>query len=614
MWHNEGSLRDVVVLNPNQYFVDPATIVICKLRPDLGDPTQHRRAVHDECQRICFDDWHFFIDHAVVTNQMLSIMWRGVDEEHRETLKRMCTKFGLFIPLNDDDSRPAVNRYLIPALLREKQDAIRFPNYWIKDRSSSLTAFIVFTPLSHVTKKYKVINFSVLKLIGFLPSGLFERIVGKALSWSQATSKQFSVTDATLHSNFVLLSFGNVRFSMCLDIASSCIRVDIQGRAASILDRLVGLTTESLNESMKMLNCFPAILHDTNNPGLVATNEDCITFFSGTLCDSLLVPLSVLNDIVSTHGVLNDKGMSRILMTESDVRMRYKYWLALTEDLASYDIFQSYRWGPLDSPLVDALFDCFTNYHITNENNRAVHVFNDKKRLKKGRKFTNDFAHALCNSTVFMPIVSVDALTKLCKHNSSEIDNVLLEWIIALECASSDYSPLSKIFPIFIGPRADVIGTVCSSIGDLFLSEQYRDIPTSIIPVTTLHLASRLLNENGITIKDTVRFHSRSVKSIIAELTDWNGFPTWLCLPNEYVGKITETCVDILLSALTNKKACLHNNGNNKTVQSDLSEKDCDYNRNKDHLPIVGRNMNYYYVINFIIVCTVCILLYIIIL
>jgi hypothetical protein len=37
MWHDEDTLRDVVVFDPIEYFVKPATIVICKHNPDKVD-------------------------------------------------------------------------------------------------------------------------------------------------------------------------------------------------------------------------------------------------------------------------------------------------------------------------------------------------------------------------------------------------------------------------------------------------------------------------------------------------------------------------------------------------------------------------------------------------
>ena len=64
---------------------------------------------------------------------------------------------------------------------------------------------------------------------------------------------------------------------------------------------------------------------------------------------------------------------------------------------------------------------------------------------------------------------------------------------MAMEYYASPSSPLSRIFPIFFGPRADVFGR----IGNLFNDECYTGLP-SVIPEASVNLAAKLLRENGI--------------------------------------------------------------------------------------------------------------------
>ena len=54
--------------------------------------------------------------------------------------------------------------------------------------------------------------------------------------------------------------------------------------------------------------------------------------------------------------------------------------------------------------------------------------------LKNGEKWEDGFCDALCNSSVFVPVISKGThakIDKLRKH--SECDNVLLEYDLALE-------------------------------------------------------------------------------------------------------------------------------------------------------------------------------------
>ena len=58
----------------------------------------------------------------------------------------------------------------------------------------------------------------------------------------------------------------------------------------------------------------------------------------------------------------------------------------------------------------------FTNFSKGTEQ-EGIDVFLDNKRLKDGRLFDKDFAKALMNSSVIMPIVSVDALKRIVDHS-----------------------------------------------------------------------------------------------------------------------------------------------------------------------------------------------------
>jgi hypothetical protein len=102
---------------------------------------------------------------------------------------------------------------------------------------------------------------------GFLPGGLFDRILGKAISWSQETYSQKSseafLKRMAFFRNAAVLSFGDQRFRMQAFPTLSCIRVDIEGTAAlNIHDCLLRLCESSIKECMEILRCFSAVLCD----------------------------------------------------------------------------------------------------------------------------------------------------------------------------------------------------------------------------------------------------------------------------------------------------------------------------------------------------------------
>ena len=58
---------------------------------------------------------------------------------------------------------------------------------------------------------------------------------------------------------------------------------------------------------------------------------------------------------------------------------------------------------------------------------RDIAVFLDKECLQNGQLFQSEFCAALKNSLVVVPIVSADALRKMCTGDVSAEDNVLVE-------------------------------------------------------------------------------------------------------------------------------------------------------------------------------------------
>ncbi len=98
MWNDEATLREVVVLDPVSYLVVPATAVICKHKPDHGDPTHHISATHKECHKKYPDEWIELIDRGILHQCVLGILWREWSGQYA-TLLPLMIKFGLFVPL-----------------------------------------------------------------------------------------------------------------------------------------------------------------------------------------------------------------------------------------------------------------------------------------------------------------------------------------------------------------------------------------------------------------------------------------------------------------------------------------------------------------------------------
>jgi GTPase SAR1 family protein len=527
MWLDEPGLRDVVILDPVSYLVTPATIIICKLTPDHEDTIHHCLASHRECERRHKRAWSQLTHEGVLSVQLLPILWEKY-QEHSVVLLQLMVKFGLLVPLHGDAAGP-VTQYLVPTLLTPASPEDAFIVNWTNADYS--TCYFVFT-LSPDLSRSSTVTDAELRAAGFLPGGMFERIVGKALSWSQDTSVDAAIDlqSVILHKDVAVLAFGRQRFRLvnCADI--HCVRVDVEGaHPIGVQQKLQNFMQRIIDECMKSLLCFCAV------PFLSAAVDNAVPQSSlrkTLLPNELLIPLSQLRRASKGESMLVRKGQ-HTLLTEAEIAKKYGQWLQLYVLRDRYDAFLSYRWGRYDSEFTEQLFDMFTNFPL-GEQNRAVEVFLDRKRLQDGRLFKSDFAKALTHSLVVVPVVSVDALARMVEHNPSQPDNVLLEWVMILE--SHTAGRVLKVFPILFGQRKtqDVgaqaadgsAGPAAFTVADFF-AEKVQDTLPVIAPTATVAVAAELLRENGI--EPSEKMQSYTVHSVVHAMLQF-----LLCKANDF--------------------------------------------------------------------------------
>ena len=234
--------------------------------------------------------------------------------------------------------------------------------------------------------------------------------------------------------------------------------------------------------------------------------------------EDLLVPIDVVRSTVKNSLPLTG-AFNRILLTPEQTKERFRPWLKMYEFLQRYDIFVSYHRGSQDKELALAMFTMLSDF-ICGKELRTVEVFLDERRLQHGRRSQDDSVQSIVNSTIVVPIFSVDALAHIVTHDPSVVDIVLLEWICALEGYKSNYSRIKYIYPLFSGSRDPVTGEV-GSVSD---SEQLKQIP-DIIPQATLFAAELLLTENNVFSRAPTGFFSKTVKSIVTAISEFKGLP-----------------------------------------------------------------------------------------
>jgi hypothetical protein len=150
---------------------------------------------------------------------------------------------------------------------------------------------------------------------------------------------------------------------------------------------------------------------------------------------------------------------------------------------------------------------------------------------------------SIVNSTIIVPIFSVDALAKIVTHDPSVVDCVLLEWIFAIEGYKSDYSRIKYIHPLFYGRRDPVTGEV----GSLLDCEEFKQIP-DIIPQATLSAAESLLTANKVFLIAPTGFASKTVKSIVTAISEFKG----LSVDDDKQKNFLTICAENLIKTLDN--------------------------------------------------------------
>ena len=121
-------------------------------------------------------------------------------------------------------------------------------------------------------------------------------------------------------------------------------------------------------------------------------------------------------------------------------------------DAAEYDVFLSYR-PDSDMANVEALYELLTANHLL--------VWYDKKCMHPGEKWEEKFFEGLSKSSVFVPVISREAINN--PHNdknnfaklvsNSACDNVFLGYRIALEL--TERGLLDKVFPVYFPDNDD---------------------------------------------------------------------------------------------------------------------------------------------------------------
>ena len=450
LWFPEEGLRSLVIRDAVKGFVGPITKVICQHVGTDQDHTQHFLPIHDKMKKKYRAEFVAMVDTGVITRRLLEgLMSEDIElpADHTPVVIQLMIKFGLLVPLQmaEGDVEGLEHRkYLVPALLPDAE--------FVPDTLASLSGdggggegghrFLFY--FTTVATDHSALRKSDLKNDGFLPGGLVVRLIGKVLMRSQDTTRS---KNWICHQRWMRVFFSAQQFVLTHLVEYNTIQVDLVGRGTplAIHARLLEMITTLIKETCQSLHVVTLVGHgDTPSQGLLRASSP-----SGLR--PVFIPLpALLNAIKQNTPVFGPRDFKLGVTEVSDW---FAVWLVqLATTMGPYDMFFSYRWNDLDSLFTAMFVDHCQIYVIGEKNPRSLRFFLDNRSLEMGLDFQRSFVGALVQSTVVTMVVSHAALVRMTTHNSSEVDNLLLEWLCAKYCLERGI--IRRILPVFFGRQS----------------------------------------------------------------------------------------------------------------------------------------------------------------
>ena len=288
MWDEEQRLKNIIILDPIEYFVKPATMIICKhsiAHPQapqqlsslvdssssslqillaqnnpsalVSDPTLHITPIHKKSMKHFFEDWQCMTKYGIITESLVKALLHHYD--YKENIIYLMCKYGLLLPLYSvlkAKSFHMINNnrtYLVPSLLPELPLASFLtrnnnfvppfrerPSYGISpfNETASLSSgshpdkpmvFYFGFHLSSILKNKTIITLSMMKEFGFLPNGFFERLLCKIIPFcieDEVFLEDKNISEY-IFKNAVLLSYKGQEFHLFHLSAENIMKVEV---------------------------------------------------------------------------------------------------------------------------------------------------------------------------------------------------------------------------------------------------------------------------------------------------------------------------------------------------------------------------------------------------
>jgi hypothetical protein len=399
MYFDEPGLDDIIVLDP-QWLVTAATKIICEF-------SIHFLPEHEAAMKQMPKSWNALKKRAELNVELLTPLWADHDEDAKRQLLQLMTKFGLITPQRDRSV------FLVPSQLRDTNSDALYSQAATAGAAngSQHTAYFVFCLRDHQGNALigDDAPCSVEQLVedGFLPHGLYPRVVGKCVAWSQSTHG----AAPALSSSTCIFAFGGDRFMLNELPDRNAIRLVLLQDNVVACERVAALIKDVLAECMPHL-CYQIMLPA---PALDPTVVDATGYPPRD--DGYMVPLELIRVAASTEGSASGLWTGHKHSLQHELQSEYSLWLPSVGKLQSYDIMLSYRHSAkLDTECVLKVTDgcgSGTPDFLFGNSRRRLHVFLDRIRLSMGAPFIKDIMEAMLHSRVVCPVISAAATERM---------------------------------------------------------------------------------------------------------------------------------------------------------------------------------------------------------
>ena len=446
VWHNKPSLRNMVVLDP-QWLINAAATII-------RDPALHQlEEIDRKLLRKLKVSFTRLYEEAVLDAVMLPHIFPDPPDgtytaEERDQLVQLFEQFVLAVPLTSvvDGSE---RQWLIPALLKSRSldDSPRL----LQNTSVTNVCFIYFYTrcgccsdgLGNGTRCScpALISRDTLQEDGFLPDGLFPRVIGMLVSSHHMHNASKSVVELVPQAGdkggFILEHLPTLN-AIKLSIVPGNPLGGYRGVIAAI-DESIAMIGDGLSDRLH----HQLLLQCTSKHGDGFIRKECLDDSGGA-------------DVTNLQ-------MGGTLITVAQLRRDppFDSWYDAVGALCGsprYDVFISYKHGN-DSAFAEKLYDCQQHAAI-GPSGRRPRVYLDKKRSPSdlGKQLRNNLLDALCHSSVVVPVISGSFLESM-KTTSGCCDWLLLECWAMVELFDLQQKDagrtidvdISRICPIAVG-------------------------------------------------------------------------------------------------------------------------------------------------------------------